>query len=148
MPTSLPGRSFSPRSTSVSPQARVLGAVRGEAPSLTRSIRLGVNAIMRTTLLATAVLGFGLPLCSQTLGEISGRVSDPSGAGVPGANLTLTNTSTNAVRQAVSGEDGFYDFPAVPPGIYNLNTEHPGFKTAASANVEVQIQQTVRLDLT
>jgi hypothetical protein len=103
---------------------------------------------MRKTLLALAMLCFGLPLAGQTLGEISGRVSDPSGAGVPGTTLALTNTSTNAIRQAVSGDDGFYDFPSVPPGVYNLKTEHAGFKAATSSNVEVQVQQSVRLDFT
>ncbi|HEY6346572.1 MAG TPA: carboxypeptidase regulatory-like domain-containing protein [Bryobacteraceae bacterium] len=103
---------------------------------------------MRTTLLAAAIAAFVLPIAGQTLGEISGRVSDPSGAGVPGTSLTLTNTSTNAIRQAISGDDGFYDFPSVPPGIYNLKTEHAGFKAANSSNVEVQVQQSVRLDYT
>ena len=106
---------------------------------------------MRTKLielLAGAILCGGLPLAAQTPGEVTGRVSDPSGAGVPGANLTLTNTSTNAIRQTMSGDDGFYNFPSVPPGAYNVRTEHSGFKSATANNVEVQVQQSVRLDLT
>ena len=43
---------------------------------------------------------------------------------------------------------GLYTFPSVPPGIYNVKVEHPGFKTTTSNNVEVQVQQTVRLDFT
>jgi hypothetical protein len=100
------------------------------------------------TLFAGVIYCFGLPLAGQTLGEITGRVSDPSGAGVPGANLTLVNTSTNAIRQAVTSDDGFYDFPSVPPGVYTLRTEHSGFKTATSTSVTVQVQQSVRLDFT
>jgi hypothetical protein len=103
---------------------------------------------MRSIFFVAAAFAFVLPLSGQTLGEISGRVSDSSGSGVPGAALTLTNTSTNATRQAVTGDDGFYDFPDVPPGVYSLKTEHTGFKTASSTNVEVQVQQSVRLDLT
>jgi hypothetical protein len=103
---------------------------------------------MRTKLLLGAILCVGLPLLGQTFGEITGRVSDPSGAGVPNSVLTLASTATNAVRQTDSGNDGFYSFPSVPPGIYNLKTEHPGFKTATSNNIEVQVQQTVRLDFT
>ncbi|HLX46277.1 MAG TPA: carboxypeptidase-like regulatory domain-containing protein, partial [Bryobacteraceae bacterium] len=102
---------------------------------------------MRTKWFVGVILCSGLPLFGQTLGEITGRVSDPSGAGVPNSALTLTSTSTNAVRQAESGSDGFYSFPSVPPGMYNLKSEHPGFKTATS-NIEVQVQQTVRLDFT
>lgn len=103
---------------------------------------------MRTTLLFAAILCYGIPALGQTFGEITGRVNDPSGAGVPNAVLTLTNTSTNAVRQTDSTSDGDYSFPSVPPGTYNVKAQHPGFKIETSLNLEVQVQQTVRLDLT
>ncbi|MBV8842724.1 MAG: TonB-dependent receptor, partial [Bryobacterales bacterium] len=106
---------------------------------------------MRITMIdvfAGSILCLGLPVGAQTLGEITGRVSDASGAGVPDANITLTNSSTNAIRQAMSGDDGFYDFPSLPPGVYNVRTEHAGFKNATSNNIEVQVQQSVRLDFT
>ena len=103
---------------------------------------------MRATLLFGGMLCFGLPVLGQTFGEITGRVNDPSGAGVPNAVLTLTNTSTNAVRQTGSTGDGDYTFPSVPPGTYIVKATHPGFKVEISNNVEVQVQQTIRLDLT
>ncbi len=103
---------------------------------------------MRTKLFVAILLLAGLALLAQTVGEITGQVGDPSGAGVPNAVLTLTNTTTNAIRQADSNEQGLYTFPSVPPGIYNIKVEHPGFKTTTSNNVEVQVQQTVRLDFT
>jgi hypothetical protein len=102
---------------------------------------------MRTKWFLGVLLCLGLPLLGQTFGEITGRISDPSGAGVPNAAITLTNTSTNAVRQAESGSDGFYSFPSVAPGFYSVKSEHPGFKTVTSNNIEVQVQQSVRLDL-
>src|SRR6266852_4040526 len=80
------------------------------------------------------------------LGDHSGRVNDPSGAGVPNAVVSLTNTSTNAVRNTESSTDGLYTFSSVPPGVYNLKVEHPGFRTVTSNNVQVQVQQSVRLD--
>ena len=86
-------------------------------------------------------------LSGQTLGEITGRVADPSGAAVPGAVITLTNASTNGVRSTISTSSGDYAFPATTPGFYNLKTEHPGFKSATTNNIEVQVQQTVRLDI-
>ena len=103
---------------------------------------------MRTKLFVMLLFPFAPALICQTLGEITGRLSDQSGAGVANTTLTLTNTATNAVRSTVSTESGDYTFPSVPPGFYNLKTEHPGFKTAASNGVEVQVQQTVRLDFT
>jgi hypothetical protein len=104
---------------------------------------------MRTrSLVAVLLLLSGWSLLGQTLGEITGQVGDPSGAGVPDSVVTLTNTTTNAARQTNSNGQGLYTFPSVPPGIYNLKVEHSGFKTVSSNNVEVEVQQTVRLDLT
>ncbi len=87
-------------------------------------------------------------LLGQTLGEITGRVSDPTGTSVPGSTMTLTNVATNAIRTAATTDSGDYTFPAVPPGSYNVKTEHAGFKTATINHVELQVQQTVRLDFT
>jgi hypothetical protein len=95
-----------------------------------------------------AILFSGLSLPGQTLGDISGQVADSSHAAVAESNVTLTNTATNAVRQGSTNAEGLYTFTAVPPGIYNIKVEHPGFKTANSNNVEVQVQQSVRLDFT
>src|SRR5258705_749134 len=103
---------------------------------------------MQTKWFLGLLLCLGLPLLGQTLGDVSGRVTDPSGAGVPNAGVTLTSTATNAVRTAQSTGEGLYDFNAVPPGVYNVRVEHPGFRTVTSTNVEVQVQQSVRLDLT
>ena len=97
--------------------------------------------------LCLLIAAIAATLSAQTQGEITGRVGDPSGAGVPGATLTLTSVSTNAVRTTATTNTGDYTFPSVAPGFYNLKTEHPGFKSAASNNVEVQVQQTVRLDV-
>ena len=83
----------------------------------------------------------------QTLGEITGRITDASSAGIPGATITLTNINTNSVRTTSSTDSGDYTLPSVAPGSYSLKTEHPGFTTASSKNLEVQVQQTVRLDI-
>src|SRR5206468_2261159 len=75
------------------------------------------------------------------------RVTDPSGAIIPGASITLTNVNTNAARNVVTTETGTYTFPSVSPGFYRLKTELPGFKTTVSDQVEVQVQQVLRLDV-
>ncbi|HEV1283847.1 MAG TPA: TonB-dependent receptor [Bryobacteraceae bacterium] len=103
---------------------------------------------MRTKLFVVTSFLLSVPLMGQTLGEITGRISDPSGAGVPDAALTLTSTATNAARQTRSTADGDYSFPLVPPGLYKVKVEHPGFKIETNNSVEVQVQQTVRLDFT
>ncbi|MFN7920267.1 MAG: carboxypeptidase-like regulatory domain-containing protein [Bryobacteraceae bacterium] len=96
--------------------------------------------------LAAFCLLLSLPVFGQTFGEITGEVRDTQGAVVPGVNVTITNTGTNATRSTVSNEAGVYAFPSLAPGNYNVRAEKQGFKTATSS-VEVQVQQTVRLDL-
>jgi len=102
---------------------------------------------MKTRSFVAVLLLSGLSVIGQTLGDISGQVTDPSGAGVPSSVVTLTNPATNAIRTAETNETGLYTFTSVPPGAYSLKVEHPGFKTTTS-NVEVQVQQSVRLNLT
>jgi len=104
---------------------------------------------MKNLFLVTAVVVFSAcSLYAQTFGEITGRVTDATGAVVPGASVTLTNLNTNAVRSAASTEIGGYTFLSVAPGSYRIKAELPGFKTAATEPFEVQVQQTVRLDIT
>src|SRR6266850_4052066 len=103
---------------------------------------------MKTLLVVTALVGLSACcLYAQTFGEVTGRVTDPSGAVIPGASITLTNVNTNAVRNVVSTEAGAYTFPSVTPGFYRLRAELPGFKAAAREPFEVQVQQVVRLDI-
>jgi hypothetical protein len=87
-----------------------------------------------------------MPAFSQTFGEITGKVSDASGAAAPGAVVTATNTASNAGRQTVSGEAGDYTFPSLLPGTYNVRVEKSGFKAEETRNVQVSVQQVVRLD--
>jgi hypothetical protein len=98
--------------------------------------------------MCAALVISAFPLSAQTLGELTGRVSDPSGAAIAGSLVTLTNINTNAVRTAATTDSGDYSFPSLPPGFYKLKTEHAGFKSVISSDIEVQVQQTVRLDIT
>src|ERR1700674_5615262 len=71
--------------------------------------------------------------CAQFSGTISGIVADPSGAIVPGAALTLLNTSTNEQRVATSSAAGVYQFVSLAPGSYELTTTISGFSTSKTA---------------
>ncbi len=85
---------------------------------------------------------------AQTLGQITGHVSDASGASIPQATINLINADTNGVRTTTSTDAGDYSFPSVPPAVYNVRVEHPGFKAELSNGVTVEVQQSVRLDFT
>ena len=84
---------------------------------------------------------------SQTFGEITGAVRDPSGAVIAGATVTVTNVATNASRTTTTNDAGVYSFPALPPGSYRLKVEQQGFKTVSRTDIELQVQQSARLDI-
>src|ERR1035437_4956682 len=80
-----------------------------------------MQAQLKRVLLASAIFVavFAIPLHTQTFGEVTGHISDASGAAVPAAKIALTNVATNAVRRAVStgsgGENLPRPWPAPPP---------------------------------
>ena len=89
------------------------------------------------------------PLAAQApSGEISGVVGDQTGAVVPGVTITLTNPATNAVRTVLTNEAGLYVLRAIPPGVYNLKAELPGFRAVERKSVEVQVGSSNRIDVT
>src|SRR5688500_6817905 len=82
-------------------------------------LREGVSEMRRIFPLLFVVLSLvAVPVSAQTLGTITGEVKDASGAVIPGAIVTATNTGTNAAREMPSNEAGAYTFAALPPGPY------------------------------
>ena len=78
---------------------------------------------------------------SITTGSVTGIVTDPSGAAVPDAAMTLTNTDTNVARKAVTNGDGRYQIGFTAPGTYQLKVEAKGFQTAERRGVVVTAGQ-------
>lgn len=93
-------------------------------------------------LLGLAIAG----LQAQTLGEITGQVSDTTGAMIAGATVTVTNEDTNAVRTVVTNTSGAYGAPSLNPGKYTVKAESAGFQTVVRSGIELQVQQTARID--
>ena len=85
---------------------------------------------------------------AQTFGEITGEVKDPSGAVAPNAAVTATNTGTNVLRSTVTNEAGIYSFPNLNPGPYQVKVVASGFETAVRSNIDLQVQETARIDFT
>ncbi|MDQ1472644.1 MAG: hypothetical protein QOJ99_4124, partial [Bryobacterales bacterium] len=87
------------------------------------------------------------PLPAQTFyGSIVGTVSDASGSTIPDSAVTLTNSGTAERRTAQSNADGNYEFVNLVPGRYRVDIEKTGFKHLTRADIEVQVQATVRVD--
>jgi len=72
-------------------------------------------------------------------GAIRGTVSDPSGALVPGAGITIEEVSTSEKWRVASSSSGLYDAPNLPVGRYNVTVKARGFSTAERTNVDVQV---------
>jgi hypothetical protein len=79
-------------------------------------------------------------------GSIVGTVTDPSGAAVVGAAVTLTDTSTNSERAAVTNEVGRYVFSSIPPGSYNLRVAKDGFRVAKISKQTVNVGSSLELN--
>jgi hypothetical protein len=77
---------------------------------------------------------------------VSGTVTDPTSALIPGVTIKATNTQTSVVSTAVSNEAGAYSFPALQPGVYKVSAELPGFQTQNFTNVQLGNAQQIRLN--
>ncbi len=78
---------------------------------------------------------------SITSGDVTGTVTDPTGAVIPGASLTLTNVATNGSKQVTTSGDGTYRFAFVDPGTYKLTISAKGFRNQERDNVSVAAGQ-------
>lgn len=81
-------------------------------------------------------------------GKVSGTVHDPSGAVVPGAHVTLINMETQHSIVGHTGEDGAFEFPAIPAGRYRLEITKEGFAIAKSADLELKPSADLHQDIT
>src|SRR5262245_42191419 len=84
---------------------------------------------------------------AQDRGSITGAVTDPTGAVVPGAQVTAKNSRTGLTQSAVTGENGLYTFLYLPVGTYTIVAEMTGFRRAEAAGVVVNVNTTARLDV-
>jgi len=90
----------------------------------------------------------GVSANGQTVqGVIAGTVTDPSGAVVPKAIITITNTGTGISQTATTGTDGTYRFSLVPPGTYTIGVKAAAFAEEKASGIIVQASQTVSFDL-
>jgi len=94
-------------------------------------------------LLAVFLLGAILPaFAQQTLGGITGGVTDTTGAVVPKVTVKIVNISTGLVRTAVTSSHGAYQFTGLPAGTYTVTFTRNGFKTVHFSTVIVQANRT------
>jgi Carboxypeptidase regulatory-like domain len=84
---------------------------------------------------------------SATTGAMNGRVTDKTAAVLPGVTVTIASPSLMGTRTAVTGEDGTYRFPAIPPGDYSVTFELAGFGTVTREQIRVALGFTASVNV-
>jgi hypothetical protein len=98
---------------------------------------------------------FGLVIClapgatafGQTA-QVTGRVSDQSGAVIQGARVTVTNEGNGFKRETLSNDEGYFTVPSLQPGTYRISIQREGFKPVLQTGQVLQVNQVARLDFT
>ncbi len=110
---------------------------------LTRTLSAkGHRRYAATVLLSSAAVLAGVPsLHAQFRASLTGTVTDPTGAIVPGAKLTLLDTATGKTLTATSNGSGAYSFNALPPDRFTLSAAMPGFQTKTISDLAIVPEQ-------
>jgi hypothetical protein len=101
-------------------------------------------SVLALGLMLTAALSWG----QESRGAITGRVTDPQGALVPGAKIAVTNTATNETRRNVTNDTGYYEVNYLEPSVYTVTVEADGFKKTVRPNLTVNVGSRLEIDLT
>src|SRR5579872_3291645 len=78
---------------------------------------------------------------AQTTASIQGNVTDPTGAAVVGAKITVENLAQKIEQTTQTGGNGSYEVPALPPGAYNVKVEMAGFQAQQAKNLILDVSQ-------
>src|SRR5215471_10674654 len=98
-----------------------------------KTMRRTKRRVPRIGIACLSLLIFTATLWSQSAtGRILGKITDPTGAVVPGVKVTATNTATGVNSDTLTNEVGDYQILALPIGEYKVTAELPGFQTAIS----------------
>jgi hypothetical protein len=89
-----------------------------------------------------------LASAQDIFGRISGTVTDPTGAVIPGAKVTITNEETQLGRSVTADTRGFYVAPELPVGVYSVTGEYKGFKTTKASGNDLVAGARMTVDLT
>ena len=106
--------------------------------------RNSITAILFATYIFVSAIGIN----AQTdQGRISGQVTDQTGAIVPGATITVTNSGTKQARTATANDEGFYVMPALRAAVYTIVANAPTFASKTITDVELSVGQQLNIDV-
>ena len=102
-----------------------------------------ISFMIAVVCLLLCVSAFG----QRVTGSIDGRVTDPSGAILPGVEVTVTNESTGQTRVVVTNETGLYNAPLLTSGTYSVQASLPGFRTEVRRGIVVEVDRNARVEI-
>jgi hypothetical protein len=94
-------------------------------------------------ILSLLILMFSATVFAQTTAKVLGTVTDPSGAAVVGAKVTVKNAARGIERTAQTNDTGTYEVDALPPGTYEVQVQMNGFSTLLAKDVVVEVNNNV-----
>lgn len=98
--------------------------------------------------LISGLLLMGAAALAAVTGSISGTVTDASGAAISGATITVTSTAQGFRVTGSTDDKGFYDFPRLAVGAYDVQVDAPRFQTSKKSEIKVDADSAVRMDFT
>ncbi len=101
-----------------------------------------VLCLLALVMMLTVQAAMGQSLIS---GDISGTVTDPSGAGIPNASVTATSRDTGVTQTTSTNQQGFYHFAFLKPGSYKVETKASGFQTSDRI-AQIEVGQVAAVD--
>jgi hypothetical protein len=105
-----------------------------------------MSKIIRSVIFLAALSGAAFSQTSGS-GTISGTLTDPRGAVIPGAGVTIRNTDTGIERVLATNEVGLYSAPFLQPGHYQVTASKTGFTKVVRKDLTLQVGQTLTIDL-
>ncbi len=108
-------------------------------------MRINLRHVSCAALLTLLICVFGFS--QEFRGSINGKVTDPNGAVVPGASVSVTNIETNVQAASETNDEGSYDFPVLLPGKYRLLVTKDGFKVEAREQIELRVADKLTIDV-
>jgi hypothetical protein len=102
--------------------------------------------VLSIVILLCLALGATAVFAQEPTGAVEGTVTDPQGAVVPNASVTVRNAATNFSRTTNAGDNGHYRISQLPPGTYEVKVSGTNFKTSVAENAVVAVGQTLALD--
>ena len=106
-----------------------------------------LKTLMRMALLLGALASLAFAQSEIGGASLNGTITDPSGAAIPNAKVTVSNTATGVSRSITSNEAGLYNFSRVPVGAYDLTVESNGFKTEKRTGINLTIGAVATIDI-